>query len=85
MNATPDDDAISTHLTPLTEIATRAAAKATDKTFPQVTINLATDALTTRNIDQNIQDIIENANPFPSPNINIQSNGLLKLINTYMH
>ena len=38
-NATLDNDASSTPLTPLTEITTRAGAKAKDKTFPQVTIN----------------------------------------------
>ena len=37
--------------------------------FPQVTINLATENFKTRNIDQKIQDIIDDANPFPSPNI----------------
>jgi len=51
VNATPDDDASSTPHTHLTEIANRAAAKAKDETFPQVTINLATENLTTRNID----------------------------------
>ena len=67
LNATPDDDASSTPLTPLTEIATRAAAKAKDKTFPQVTLNLATDDLTAKNIDLKIQDIIDKAKPFSSP------------------
>ena len=67
LNNTPDDDAISTPLTPLTEIATRAAAKAKDKTFPQVTINLVTEDLTSKNMDKKIQDIIDNAKPFPSP------------------
>ena len=52
LNATPDDDANSNPLTLLTKIATRAAAKGKDKTFPQVILNLVTDDLTANNIDQ---------------------------------
>ena len=41
LSASPDDEASYTPHTPLTEIGNRAAAKAKNQTFPQVTLNLA--------------------------------------------
>ena len=54
LNATPDDDANSNPLTLLTKIATRVAAKGKDETFPQVILNLVTEDLTAKNIEQKI-------------------------------